>query len=279
MCKMLFFTALATAAAFQAPLSRAPSAGPSRPTTSGLPRLPGLNLKQSTVLAAAAAAVLSCVAGPASADIAELLPQVKSEIRPAGKAAVLLALGESEEVAPVGVRIGKDALNLRSLSLNPIDPLGTLNSAVKILPKSVGLTLPVVNIPVRVDIDVKVDKVSPAEAAAADVVVELPQDLAKLAKSATAGDVDLVVTKEGGRSGRVDIDLATPRKGVAELKVRSDAVPKLPLAKSGNGRFCATCGNGEALSDWFTVTNVKNGVSFYTNLVTGVSQFNAPPGI
>lgn len=66
-----------------------------------------------------------------------------------------------------------------------------------------------VNIPVRVDIDVKVDKVSPAEAAAADVVVELPQDLAKLAKSATAGDVDLVVTKEGGRSGRVDITLTS----------------------------------------------------------------------
>ena len=105
-------------------------------------------------------------------------------------------------------------------------------------------------------------------------------DLAKAGKLAAAGDVSLAVQAKGGPASRFDVDLSTPRKGEAEISVVSTALPKLPLAKSaGFGRFCATCGNGQPIDDWFVVKNVKNGVSFYTNVVTGVSQFNAPPGL
>ena len=104
-------------------------------------------------------------------------------------------------------------------------------------------------------------------------------DIKKAAKLAAAGDISLAL-KAGGPASRFDVDLNTPRKGTAELTVTSAALPKLPLAKSsGAGRFCATCGNGEPIDDWFVVKNVRNGVSFYTNLVTGVSQFDAPRGI
>ena len=103
-------------------------------------------------------------------------------------------------------------------------------------------------------------------------------DLGKAASLASAGDVSLAL--KGAVNGRLDVDLNTPTRGEADITVLSKLVPKLPLAKTaGTGRFCATCGNGEPISDWFVVRNVKNGVSFYTNLVTGVSQFQAPGGI
>ena len=83
----------------------------------------------------------------------------------------------------------------------------------------------------------------------------------------------------GGKTSRLDIDIDTPRKGEADIAIVGKVVPKLPLAKTaGFGRFCSTCGNGQEISDWFVVKNLKNDVSFYTNLVTGVSQFNTPPG-
>ena len=67
------------------------------------------------------------------------------------------------------------------------------------------------------------------------------------------------------------------------MTVKSPLIPNLPIgdAKAGGvdkSRFCAECGNGQPLSDWFVVTNAKNELSFYTNVRTGVSQFNPPPG-
>ena len=51
----------------------------------------------------------------------------------------------------------------------------------------------------------------------------------------------------------------------------------LPLQKTdGLGRFCFKCGNGNPTSDWFVARNLGDGIEFYGNVKTGVSQFELP---
>ena len=103
------------------------------------------------------------------------------------------------------------------------------------------------------------------------------------ANAAKSGKAGVVLDAPGLGSGRLDLGIAIPKAGEADVTVKSPLIPNLPIgdAKSGGvdkSRFCAECGNGQPLSDWFVVTNTKNELSFYTNVRTGVSQFNPPPG-
>jgi hypothetical protein len=148
------------------------------------------------------------------------------------------------------------------------------------LPKSVGVDAPVLG-PTRVDIALK--KATAAEVASSDVVIGLPRDLIGAANAAKSGKAGVVLDAPGLGSGRLDLGIAIPKAGEADVTVKSPLIPNLPIgdAKSGGvdkSRFCAECGNGQPLSDWFVVTNTKNELSFYTNVRTGVSQFNPPPG-
>ena len=148
------------------------------------------------------------------------------------------------------------------------------------LPKSVGVDAPVLG-PTRVDIALK--KATAAEVASSDVVIGLPRDLIGAANAAKSGKAGVVLDAPGLGSGRLDLGIAIPKAGEADVTVKSPLIPNLPIgdAKSGGvdkSRFCAECGNGQPLSDWFVVTNAKNELSFYTNVRTGVSQFNPPPG-
>lgn len=147
------------------------------------------------------------------------------------------------------------------------------------IPNSIGVTLPALG-SVRADISVSVKTgASAADIANSDVVIALPKDLPKAAKLAAAGDASLSVDAPGLLSGRVDLDVLTPRKGEADVTVTSSLIPQLPLRKSaGTGRFCIDCGNGDELSEWFVARNLKNGVSFYVNTRTGASQFQVPNG-
>ena len=123
-------------------------------------------------------------------------------------------------------------------------------------------------------------QVTADEAAQADVVVSLPSDLSKAAKLAAGGGAGVVLDVPGLVSGRVDLGLSQPSSGETDITITSPLIPKLPLQSSkGFGRFCYDCGNGEDLSEWFVVRNLKNGVSFYTNARTETSQFNAPGGL
>lgn len=118
---------------------------------------------------------------------------------------------------------------------------------------------------------------TPAEAAAADVVVELPSNLFKAASLASGGAAGIELDVPGLISGRIDVDIETPRSGEADVVLTSGLIPQLPLSRGGGqGRFCYTCGNGEELGDWVVARNLKNGVSFYSNVKTGKSQFQAP---
>lgn len=147
------------------------------------------------------------------------------------------------------------------------------------LPSSLGITLPALG-PVRVDFNIKVEKVTPEKVADADIVVTLPNDLIKAGKKAVGGNVGLAFdagTPLGG--ARFDVDVSTPRKGEADLAITSPAIPKLPLQKTkGLGRFCFECGDGGEQSDWFVARNLGNGIQFYGNAKTGVSQFDVPKG-
>jgi len=147
------------------------------------------------------------------------------------------------------------------------------------LPSSIGLTLPALG-PLRVDLNVAISKATPDEVADADVVVSLPTDLVNAAKLAVGGDAGLAYDVPGLGNGRLDVDLSTPRKGEADLALTSSAIPKLPLQKSkGLGRFCFECGTpGGQQSDWFVARNLGNGIQFYGNAKTGVSQFDVPKG-
>ena len=119
--------------------------------------------------------------------------------------------------------------------------------------------------------------------ASSDVVIGLPRDLIGAANAAKSGKAGVVLDAPGLGSGRLDLGIAIPKAGEADVTVKSPLIPNLPIgdAKAGGvdkSRFCAECGNGQPLSDWFVVTNAKNELSFYTNVRTGVSQFNPPPG-
>lgn len=155
---------------------------------------------------------------------------------------------------------------------------GAIDLQAKKLPSSIGLTLPVLG-PVRVNLAVSIDKVSPAEVAASDVVVTLPSDLVKAGKLAAGGTAGAAVDVPGLITGKFGVDLSSPRKGEADLVVTSDVLPKLPLQKSsGLGRYCFDCGDGNEPSDWFVARNLGNGVQFYGNAKTGQSQFDVPKG-
>ena len=115
--------------------------------------------------------------------------------------------------------------------------------------------------------------------AKADVVVSLPSDISKAAKLAAGGGAGVVLDVPGLLAGRVDVGVTQPSSGETDITLTSSLTPKLPLQSGkGFGRFCYDCGNGEDLSEWFVVRNLKNGVSFYTNVRTETSQFNAPRG-
>jgi hypothetical protein len=147
------------------------------------------------------------------------------------------------------------------------------------LPSSIGVSgLPGLGA-LRIDLAINVQKVSEAEAANTDVQVTLPKDLIKAAKLAAGGDAGLTLDAPGLVSGRLTLDLDTPRKGEADVVVTSDLIPKLPLQKTkGLGRFGFELGDGNAPSEWFVTRNLGNGVQFYSNPTTGASQFNVPKG-
>ena len=173
--------------------------------------------------------------------------------------------------APASATSSDVSLALRSTALK-LDPRDLR------LPNSIGVELPVVG-PLRIDLNVQISKATAEQVADADLVVSLPKDLVKAGKLAAGGVGGVALDAPGVASGRLDIDVTTPRNGEADVVVTSKLIPKLPLQKTkGLGRFCFECGNGEQDSDWFVARNMGSGVQFYGNAKTGKSQFEVPKG-
>jgi len=201
------------------------------------------------------------------------------------------AAKQEKDMTVIAATDGKDAAKSKGVaaklpsSASPTDVSVALRSGVLKLdprdlkiPSSIGITLPGVG-PLRVDLSAQISKASAEQVANADVVVSLPKDLIKAGKLAASGSAGVALDAPGLASGKFDLDIATPRKGEADVTVTSKLIPKLPLPKTkGLGRFCYECGNGEPDSDWFVARNLGSGVQFYGNAKTGVSQFEVPEG-
>ena len=209
------------------------------------------------------AAAKKAVATAATATASKAAAVPKAAAAPSAAAAPAAALAKPNtpvEASDVSVQVRQGSIDLKA----------------KRLPSSVGVTLPVIG-SVRINLAISVEKTTAAEAAAADVVVTIPKDLIKAAKLAAGGDAGVVLDVPGFLAGRFDLELSTPRAGEADVVLTSKNIPKLPLQKTeGLGRFCYNCGNGNEQSEWYFARNLGNGVEFYGNARTGVSQFELP---
>jgi len=237
--------------------------------------------KEAQALAAKAAKETLLAEAMAAKEAAAAKTTAAAQGGKASSAAVAVAAKPSAPAASAKAA-ARGALAQLPVSSRPEDVVLAVRSGAvpnlltKTLPSSVGVTLPGVG-PLRVDLNVVVSKATPEEVAASDIVVSLPRDLVKAGKLAAGGDAGVSLTVPGLVSGRIDLDVSSPRKGEADIAVTSSLVPKLPLQKtSGLGRFCFECGNGGEQSEWFVARNLGNGVQFYGNAKTGVSTFAAP---
>ena len=177
-------------------------------------------------------------------------------------------LGVKTEPFDIGVAVRSGALGM---------PRGIDLTTARV-PSSIGVDLPVVG-PVRIDLAVSIVKTSAQAAAESDVVVTLPKNLVMAAKRAAGGDAGIALDVPGVTSGRFNLDISTPRKGEADVVITSKLIPKLPLQKTkGAGGFCFECGDGGEQSEWFVTRNLGNGIQFYSNAITGESQFELPKG-
>ena len=213
--------------------------------------------------AASTSAAPAKVAAPAkAATLVKTAASAKAAV-PAKAKGALKDLSSAAGPTDVAVAVRSDAVDLKARKL----------------PSSIGAVLPFPIGPVKIDLAISINKVTEAEAKDSDVVVSLPTNLVKAGKLAVGGDAGVIVDIPGITSGRFELDLVTPRNGEADVVVTSKNIPKLPLQKTnGLGRFCFECGNGNEQSDWFVARNLGNGVQFYGNAKTGVSQFEVPKG-
>ena len=140
--------------------------------------------------------------------------------------------GKAYSAAKTDLTIG---LKQGAVKIDPREIIATRDISRIKLPQTIGVNVPVLG-SVQVNLDVKVAKCSPEDVQASDVQIVLPSDLVKAGKQAIGGDAGLVLDAPGLASGQLDIDIATPRKGEADLTVTSDLIPKIPLQK-GNGQL------------------------------------------
>ena len=132
-------------------------------------------IRGATAALVAASLVTNVPVAPAFADIGELLPQNAKPTK-APEALESLKKDDSPNAADVTINLKKlpNIIGIAT-SLNPLDPISTVQKVADALPKSIGVVLPVVNLPIKVNIGITIDKTTAAEVAEADVVVDLPK--------------------------------------------------------------------------------------------------------
>merc|ERR1719424_378018 len=267
-------TALAAKAAKETQLADATAAKEAAAAARASEAAEAKATKEAQALAAKAAKETLLAEAMAAKEAAAAKTTAAAQGGKASSAAVAVAAKPAAPAASAKAA-ARGALAQLPVSSRPEDVVFAVRSGAvpnlltKTLPSSVGVTLPGVG-PLRVDLNVVVSKATPEEVAASDIVVSLPRDLVKAGKLAAGGDAGVSLTVPGLVSGRIDLDLSSPRKGEADIAVTSSLVPKLPLQKtSGLGRFCFECGNGGEQSEWFVARNLGNGVQFYGNAKTG----------
>lgn len=74
----------------------------------------------------------------------------------------------------------------------------------------------------------------------------------------------------------LDVDVWADQAGVAQVRVASPLIPKLPFKNPTAS--VPLSGSGKQQSEWFIVTNMGSGESYYYNDQTGDTTFQKPKG-
>lgn len=106
------------------------------------------------------------------------------------------------------------------------------------------------------------------------VTISSPTDKISAIKSAaTNGHLEFDV--KGVVGTHLDIDLAAEQSGVANVRVASPLIPQLPFK---NPAASSPLASDAKTSDWFVVTNMGSGKSYYYNDKTGDTTYQKPTG-
>jgi len=108
----------------------------------------------------------------------------------------------------------------------------------------------------------------------AAVVVAPPKDLIGTGKKLLLGG-QLELDVSGLISTHVDVDVAADEAGTATLKVSSPLIPKLPFENSASSSSSYNKKGGKE-GDWFAVTNLGDGSTYYWNQATETTQYEKP---
>lgn len=104
------------------------------------------------------------------------------------------------------------------------------------------------------------------------VSISSPKDkIGAIKAAATNGHLEFDVS--GVLGTHLDIDLAAEEAGVARVRVESNLIPQLPFKNLAASSPLKSTGKD---SDWFTVTNMGSGESYYYNEKTGDTTFQKP---
>jgi hypothetical protein len=107
------------------------------------------------------------------------------------------------------------------------------------------------------------------------LTIESPKDkIGAIKSAATNGHLEFDVN--GLIGTHLDIDLSAEEAGVARVRIASPLIPQLPFK---NPAASAPAISGKEDSEWFVVTNMGSGSSYYYNQATGETQYQKPKGV
>ncbi|CAB9497538.1 expressed unknown protein [Seminavis robusta] len=106
------------------------------------------------------------------------------------------------------------------------------------------------------------------------ITIGSPKDkIGAIKSAATNGHLEFDVN--GVIGTHLDIDVSAEEPGVARVRVASPLIPQLPFKNPAAG--APTVSGSE--SEWFVVTNMGSGESYYYNQKTGDTTYQKPKGI
>jgi hypothetical protein len=108
------------------------------------------------------------------------------------------------------------------------------------------------------------------------VIIKSPTDKIKAIQTlASSGHLEFDIAGKTGIKTHLDVDVAADEPGVANVRVASNLIPKLPFKNAAS----TVTAKGGRESQWSIVTNLGNGESYYFNAKTGETSFEKPAKI
>lgn len=105
------------------------------------------------------------------------------------------------------------------------------------------------------------------------VIIKSPTDKVKAIQTlASSGHLEFDIGGKTGLKTHLDVDVAADEAGVANVRVTSNLIPKLPFKNSASTAIA----KGGRESQWNIVTNLGSGESYYFNTKTSETTFDKP---